>query len=1568
MKTLVRERSSGINGSMSSASLTSLDELRHELQSLTPSRFEHLAAALVGRMIGVGVVVAKSGFQYGGDAGTAGREGRRLRLETKRYSDTTSLGDRELLGELEQATQRDPALELWILAATTGASEQLETSLFLSASKQGVPVLVLDWKAAAPVPTLAALCASSPETVRELGGNRAGALASEIAASGRFGEAAARLGRELAAWNVGYASTAASAREWLDKMWNSPAEAVAALGQDAAGGAEPTLIPRPSVSSSLGAWWSGSQAEVPAVLVGDEGMGKTWACVAWLVRHAETLPIVVALPSGMVASAVASNAGVTQLIAARLHEITQVRDSAFWSARVERMLLRPRDEGPAFLLMLDGMNQETKAPWEAILRILQAGSFAGRVRVIGSTRPLSFETDLRHLNRLVAPAIRIDVGPYDDAVGGEFDQVLALHGLTRSDLREELVSLARVPRLLDLVVRLRERMSDVGRVTVHSLLWEYGRDTLGVRGGRSFDEREWRAWLAAAAERFRSTGSAHLSRGDLEQTAARPSLDPAQIRNRLSDIVDGQFADVDALGGAVMRPGIVAQALGVAIIEHLAATSPTARMTARLDGWLDPIAGLSERSEILRAAVAIGTAPASNVPAEVMGALTAAWLSTQNLPDDHRLDIEALAPAMAGHLLSAVGSLHGQPLAASRDLAIEALRSIPRSDPAARAEVVAATKRWMRTVSREAENRGSRSDDGERARVQRLASRTGSDFDGERSVLGRPLSFVPSTEGHALAFAPSLIEGYPLEPFIDTFELAALQLAIRDRFDTWASLEWLTLWNEVDFAATAAALRTRAEEILARDVEPGVDPRLRQRVRALLLQLTSDPTDEADARAAEPRLGAVYSYEADYEARPATSMFALERRHAELVMGETGVGVGDRMRRLSAHWWDPTLNVTPAFRAEVEQALDSIAAARFAPENIRRADDLDFNMEQLEVAAARCSPGALARFVRRHIATLATLDDGWPRLGEAAYQSLLVGNTDTARILREARDGRPDPGAGDDGTAQLLMQPTLVDLDGEEQVEAILAFRPAALFTNVNPFLQGLDGAAIDRLVASHGRGEPRIVNLLVELTSVMAKSLGDASYRWLRTLASDPGCDRRISAFETLARWRPREFGSSLVEDGWSWDEAGDDHLAHYGSLALMRASLDTPFDQIAPRLAPWLIARAARERGAAPAEVRLAAAILDVIVRASTVELPDEPPELSVDERRRTEEPFAIAVNARPDRGLNEVGRINAAMDEDARERDARRAVAEATAHIRGTRSAGASLYVAPIDPEDLVPILEHASDIVGRWTDGATERTATFKRRVRLAEGFYIALVEASLRSDAPGSAALWRATRGAMTTTFTGAAGIDRMILALLRAPTRERLPSVVESVTSPASASTDEALMQVSVAAAAAGRDDVLAAVSAADRSSGIAWRVERGKTLEAFAPGASAPPGAHDGRGTPTQIRDARRAERRYRDGAARHWWNAYWSAEDGETAFACWTLLRTCVDRRALEWTRRLWPTGPAATPLARRKRIYALRQLDELKRAAEKADKDLGRSLYQRRIVDDVKPWTRLSAVEAG
>src|SRR5271166_2318657 len=67
------------------AELANQKDLKAALQAESSSgKLENLAASLLGRLLGLPIAVAKSGFQHGGDAGAAGQQGRRFRVECKK--------------------------------------------------------------------------------------------------------------------------------------------------------------------------------------------------------------------------------------------------------------------------------------------------------------------------------------------------------------------------------------------------------------------------------------------------------------------------------------------------------------------------------------------------------------------------------------------------------------------------------------------------------------------------------------------------------------------------------------------------------------------------------------------------------------------------------------------------------------------------------------------------------------------------------------------------------------------------------------------------------------------------------------------------------------------------------------------------------------------------------------------------------------------------------------------------------------------------------------------------------------------------------------------------------------------------------------------------------------------------------------------------------------------------------------------------------------------------------------------------------------------------------------------
>ena len=307
--------------------------------------FEALTAALISRLLDVPIYIARTGFQHGGDAGPAGQAGRRFRLECKKYSDGTDLSERELLGEIDQALARDGALEGWFLVATRLVSEQLAQTLEQHGDQLGVPVVIIDW-AGPGIPPLAALCAAFPDAVEKVFSKPAADAARAISASSS--DAIAQLRRTCQVRCLGFKSILNASHAGLLNIWNDRSISQASLNQDVAGGAITKKVSRAKVNAALTQWWQSEPKDAPAIMVGFDGVGKTWATLDWIIANLSTLPIAIILPSSAMADIGSPSASsMLKVLGARMTEITGVRDgrighgarASFWSVRRSKVLL-----------------------------------------------------------------------------------------------------------------------------------------------------------------------------------------------------------------------------------------------------------------------------------------------------------------------------------------------------------------------------------------------------------------------------------------------------------------------------------------------------------------------------------------------------------------------------------------------------------------------------------------------------------------------------------------------------------------------------------------------------------------------------------------------------------------------------------------------------------------------------------------------------------------------------------------------------------------------------------------------------------------------------------------------------------------------------------------------------------------------------------------------------------------------------------------------------------------------------------------------------------------------------
>jgi hypothetical protein len=1548
---------------ISAAEHANLQRLKQILQEADAGLLERLAAVLLGNLLGVAVAVARAGFQHGGDAGPAGRQGRNFRIESKRYADKTPLSERELLGEIDHALKRDPALEAWILVSTREVSEQVEQSLYGHGESMGVPIIVIDWKVQG-FPILAALCCSGPEEVKSVVTAEAGDLARQLQPTAS--DTLESLRKDLQAWTIGFESVRTASHEYHRRIWSNPRTANAKLGQNAAVGSNANRLPRRPAHDGLDSWLiSGTAGNWrPAAVIGFDGVGKTWAVVDWLYGRLIDLPIVVVIPASAVTAAQSTSPqSIMALLANRLFEITNVRDASHWGRRLECLLSAPVADGPVMTVFFDGLNQQPSLPWIDLLKTLQDDPFVDRIQVIFSTRKHHFEDRLGKLRSLIDRPIEVGVNIYDNAPGGEFDTMLAFKGLTRADLHEDLIPMARTPRLFNLVVDFREGLVGVGKVTPHRVLWEYGKHSLADHAGKSFSEGDWRTWLQEIARNSRS-GIETYSVNALGKLTERGDLPTFDVYARLSEIIDGQLAVPTGHGDFLIKPEIVSHSLGLALISYVEQSVNGERpaLFAAADNWLDPISGMDQRAEILRAAVSI-LVEMGNHRTTLCEVLVTVWLQTQNLPDTHRKEVCALASELVSALMAVIEESPNHAHAAARSCAVMALHGLPRDDSEAFREIVSTSCRWLLDISRDVRIGMHDSPETEERRSNRWLELLGEDQAGQRLILGKSVNLTDGPNGIDDETIPTLLEGFLLAEAVSVFEAAALQIALRGSCDCWDKLKWLCLLNEIDPRETSAEIRTRAAAFASKQVETNVDPRLGARVASLILRLSTDDADEDAADRLEPGIYRNWSYEKDYLADPGSSLFTLERRHADEVLRNKQLNLWARLQRTKDLWLDPTFSPPPELADELREFAATFNVIELSAHRSHTREDIDF--EAFEPMFARCAPDSLAGIVRRKIRGFEErpIDARYWSAIHASDHYLLIDKT-CVQALRSLREKGTE--SDEDQEFFAVSSFLMMELAGKpavEQIQAIIESNLKYILVEWVEILEPLSNEAGDQLVARYRSGTSNQQrDLILLLNEVGFKPSGEA-WSWITECAMNAAFPMRHVACDILAKADAEKFGQYLQSINWCWAPTGDKHINHYCTQALIESGSAIPFEQLAPRLAPWLVPKALTVRGGDESEALLAAEIFGSILFCPTSESPDLGSKSLVNQDGRRENPFSFSIEiAPPQAAEGDAFSFARAMDPDSQLEVRKRAINLAIVRINEARLSGASFFLVSFAPMDLVGMIRYAPQQLDMWLEGMETSSESFIRRIRFAEGAYLALCEALFEIMPDKGAALWGALRRFQFTRYLGLGQVDELIHIPFRVVQSAETEKILNDLVELNHANSDGKLMDLVIAARSNGRGDWLRAKIADDLHSQIAWKRMRATVFDGFLNEGDLPNDQAWPEGGFLNSRSQlvqRSAKSQWSDSCARHWWEQYRAAADVETAYAAWVLFLRSADRRALTWLKAPEMSLGEEIPLRDLKVRQCGLNKEALKRALQKREEKREELFLGRKIGAGFGPW---------
>ena len=242
----------------------------------------------------------------------------------------------------------------------------------------------------------------------------------------------------------------------------------------------------------------------------------------------------------------------------------------------------------------------------------------------------------------------------------------------------------------------------------------------------------------------------------------------------------------------------------------------------------------------------------------------------------------------------------------------------------------------------------------------------------------------------------------------------------------------------------------------------------------------------------------------------------------------------------------------------------------------------DYVLRELEPALARCVPELLADLIRRKLQSFDTCPPQfryWSAEGATAHFVLAGEEEKTA--ARELRLGGKEADETEEVFASnrlLLME--VRDMEPQAQYQTLIQ---ADLKFIVRDFLRVLrppDRDGIDTLIARYHRGSKKMQDDLLTLLACHPQTLSDNAWSWIMSYTNQEDIELQSLAFKVLTHADPTRFGHILDEDGWSWKSDRDSRVNHYGTCSLISVTSDLPFGDVAPRLAPWQLLKAARLR----------------------------------------------------------------------------------------------------------------------------------------------------------------------------------------------------------------------------------------------------------------------------------------------------------------------------------------------------------------------------------------------------
>ena len=622
------------SGSIEEAQKLLHDQL-YKLDSSGVNGFEGFMAKALSELTGQAFHVVKSGHQEGSDVRSVPHNLFKIGLEGKRYGNKTKLPLDHLLHKITDASTSRVPVDLWLLATTRLVDASDREKLHEHGETIGIGVVVLDYpNNLAQLCDLMVICASATHACNAFlePSVQLTKVLELIQLDAEFERKRSQILSRLTQADIGHDSSRLACERWLLEAQRSIANAKSRLGgHHNLQNSEYGVIPRISLKTQLDEWYMSGHGI--ATLLGDEGMGKSWASLDWyntLNSSKEGAPLTVFLAAKAI-----DTSGVKPTLVKALATRTGIDSIKFWK---KRLALWERSGRVKILILLDGLNENFKfKQWSDWLQPLFEDNLGDMYRVIVSCWPNWWNQPLVGLADLTPRPQVINIDGFNNS---ELDALLTAMNVMRSEFTSDVLDLMRVPRLSSLVAKHRKKLQESGDVTAERVIYEDWKDRLERRGSKiGLTEHEMKDFVAKLGEKLKNDINQMVTRNDVIQSLSDDSgKNSSELRPAITELTSGTWL-IPGTRSNTFRVAAdrIPFVLGATLISQIRETTEATEIEAMIAEFLDPLNAHSLGATILRAALTIALIE-PDTSSVLRETILSKWIDEHNFNDD---DFEA---------------------------------------------------------------------------------------------------------------------------------------------------------------------------------------------------------------------------------------------------------------------------------------------------------------------------------------------------------------------------------------------------------------------------------------------------------------------------------------------------------------------------------------------------------------------------------------------------------------------------------------------------------------------------------------------------------------------------------------------------------------------------------------------------------------------------------------------------------------------------------------------------------------------------------------------------------------